>query len=168
MRIFILTLFLLCSLQVFGKDCGTYDNLSPLQKGRLLFSYHQGQSTNLGYTLAAIALIESSAGLYRLNIYSRDLGLYQVNIKTASKVLGVTNYYKKLELAEKLIYRDILNAYVAIDVLRYFIDYHNQDWRKTIQSYNEGFNINTEKSLLYLDKVSGGVRLLQQCMNTTT
>ena len=165
MRALLLIGMLLWTGICFGGGCSTYDNLSPLQKGRLIYSYHQGQDLDLGYTLASIALIESSAGEYRLNPYSRDLGLYQVNIKTAVNVMGITNYYEKLELAEKLIYSDTLGSYIALDVLQYFYKYHKGDWKKMVQSYNEGFKINSNKSINYLAKVSKSVTLLQQCMH---
>ena len=164
MRVLILVGMLLWMGNCFGGDCDQYDSLSPLQKGRLLFSYHQGQDLDLGYTLSSIALVESSAGKYRINPYSRDFGLYQVNIKTAVNVMGVTNYYKKLGLAEKLIYQDILSSYIALDVLQYFYKYHKGDWKKMVQSYNEGFKIDTKKSLSYLDKVSEEVVMLKRCL----
>tara|TARA_R110000850_G_scaffold261586_1_gene389706 strand:- start:43 stop:396 length:354 start_codon:yes stop_codon:yes gene_type:complete len=116
--------------------------------------------------MAAIALAESSAGRFRVNLSSKDVGLFQVNSRTASKVLGVTNYYKRLELDQKLIYDDILNAYIALDVLNYFKNYHKGDWKKMVASYNNGFSIKTEKAKNYVDKVSKSVKVLQQCITT--
>lgn len=154
----------LLAFNATAEYCTGYKELSPLQKGRLEFAYHQGLEHDLGFTLASISLIESSAGKWRINPYSKDFGLFQVNIKTAVKVLGISNHYKKLELAEKLIYDDLLNSYVALDVLTYFEDYHKGDWKKMVMSYNNGFNIKTNKAKKYLDKVSVGVKMLQQCM----
>tara|TARA_R110000782_G_scaffold75562_6_gene150750 strand:- start:232 stop:585 length:354 start_codon:yes stop_codon:yes gene_type:complete len=116
--------------------------------------------------MASIAWVESSAGRFRVNLNSKDVGLFQVNSRTASKVLGATNYYKRLELDQKLIYDDILNAYVALDVLTYFNKYHKGDWKKMVASYNNGFKINTEKAKNYVDKVSQSVKVLKQCMTT--
>lgn len=123
---------------------------------------------DLGYTLASIALNESNAGKWRVNLRSKDIGLFQVNSNTASRTLGVTNYYKRLELDEKLIYDDILNSYVALTVLSYFKEYHKGKWSAMVQSYNEGFKINTIKSLKYLASIRESVNMLTQCMNTTT
>lgn len=160
-------LWMLACILCFGvqaSSCDKYNSLSPLQKGRLEFSYHQGKPYNLGYTLASIALVESSAGRYRVNMDSRDLGLYQIHTSTAVNTLGITNHYKRLELYEKLIYQDPLNAYIALEVLQYFKAYHKGDWRKMVKSYNSGFKINTQKAHNYLDKVVVGVKLLEKCM----
>ncbi len=164
----VVLLLILISTQALATDCSRYDKLTPIQKGRLEFAYHQGLPTDLGYTLAAISLNESNAGKWRLNLHSKDVGLFQVNIVTASRTLGVTNYYNKLELAEKLIYDDILNAYIALEVLNYFKAYYKGDWSKMVQAYNAGFKINTIKSLNYLASVRESVIMLTQCMNTTT
>lgn len=163
---FFLLLACIIAFGIQASSCDRYNSLSPLQKGRLEFSYYQGKPHSLGYTLAAIALVESSAGIYRINMDSKDLGLYQVNIKTAINTLGITNHYKKLELYEKLIYQDTLNAYIALDVLQYFQKYHKGNWRKMVMSYNNGFKINTQKANNYLDKVITGVKLLEKCMVT--
>lgn len=165
-KLLVLLVLLFISHITYAQDCAEYGNLSPIQKGRLEFAYHQGNPYDLGYTMAAIALAESSAGRFRVNLSSKDVGLFQVNSRTASKVLGVTNYYKRLELDQKLIYDDILNAYIALDVLTYFKKYHKGDWKKMVASYNNGFKINTEKAKNYVDKVSKYVKVLQQCMNT--
>lgn len=164
MRILIFLLFSFVSCGSFGSSCSSYESLSPIQKGRLEFAYYQGLPVDLGYTMASIALVESNAGLWRLNIHSKDVGLFQVNIKTAANTLGVTNHYKRLELDQKLIYDDILNAYIARSVLQYFLAYHEGNWRDMIQSYNEGFKINTDKSKKYLAKIKESVIMLQQCM----
>lgn len=148
----------------FARECADYKDLSPLQKGRLEFAYNSGVDYDLGFTMAAIALQESSAGKYRLNLESKDLGLFQVNVKTASSILKVTNHYKKIELVERMIYDDVFTAKLSLHVLTYFKDYHKGDWKKTIQSYNAGFSINNEDSLDYLDKVSSNVKMLQKCM----
>jgi hypothetical protein len=157
-------LLLILPTNAMAQDCSRYEALSAIQKNRLEFAYHQGVEYDLGYTLSAISLTESNAGKWRVNPYSKDFGLFQVNIKTSVNVMGVTSHYKKLELAEKLIYNDILNAYIALDVLTYFKNYHKGDWKKMVMSYNNGFNIGTIKAKDYLDKVSIGVRMLQTCM----
>ena len=164
MKKLILVLLLILATSAVAQDCSKYEALSAIQKNRLEFAYHQGVEYDLGYTLSAISLIESNAGKWRINPYSKDFGLFQVNIKTSVNVMGVTSHYKKLELAEKLIYNDILSAYIALDVLTYFKSYHKGDWKKMVMSYNNGFNINTTKAEDYLDKVSNGVKMLQTCM----
>ncbi len=148
-------------------DCSDYTKLSVDQKERLAFSFREGKTYNLGYTLASIALAESSAGRYRLNIHSKDLGLYQVNQKTAQRELGITNYYKQLELHQKLIYDDQLGAYVAIKVLQHF---DKGNYKEMVMSYNEGYRWRKDeesykKALTYYTKVAYNVRMLKQCSN---
>lgn len=156
---------LLFSLGCQAIDCSTYTKLSVDQKERLAFSFREGKTYNLGYTLAAIALSESSAGKYRLNIHSKDLGLYQVNYKTAQMELGITNHYKQLELHQKLIYDDQLGAYVAIKVLQHF---DKGNYKEMVMSYNEGYRWRKDKNsykkaLTYYNKVAYNVRMLKRC-----
>jgi len=164
MKILILMLMVIVSLSTTAQQCTEYNNLSVVQKGRLEFAYHQGAEYDLGWTLTAIAYNESMAGRWRLNMTTGDVGLFQVNRKTAHKVLGITSHYKKLKLDQKLVYDDILNAYVALDVLRYFKKYHKGNWKKMVMSYNNGFSINTKKAEDYLASISSSVRMLKQCM----
>ena len=117
---------------------------------------------DLGWTVASISLVESSAGLYRINLETKDLGLFQVNAKTTYRTLGITNYYKKMKIAEKIIYDDILGAYVAMSVLEYFKKYHKGDWRKMVASYNAGFNV--KRGEKYMLKVVEKVKTLKKCM----
>lgn len=173
MRRFTLLIILLFTSKVaLANTCVDFDSLTFEQKFNLHKSYNYGSADNYGYTLAAIALIESSAGRFRLNIRSNDLGLYQVNATTAQNVIGVTNYYRQVELHQRLIYDDLLGAKIAIDVLEHFRrgrPLTNQVWQEVIMSYNEGYRWRSDensrkKAQEYLDTIRGAVVLLRNCL----
>ena len=54
-------LILLLPLPVLSAKCKEIDSLSLIQKHNIAFAYSYGEKHDLGYTLAAIALVESSA-----------------------------------------------------------------------------------------------------------
>lgn len=153
---------------VKAKECSSWDKLTLSQQERLEFAYDVGKHSNFGWTLSAIALKESSAGKFRLNLYSDDIGLFMINRTTAERTLKVTNYYKKLELHQQLIYDDQLGAYLAISVLKHFNKQHKGNWKKVIRSYNEGNSWwknekSAKKSLDYYNKVRDNLIMLKQC-----
>jgi len=165
---YLLTLLILFSGTSVARDCSTWNSLSLLQQERLEFAYDYGKHDNLGWTLSALALTESTAGKYRLNIHSKDVGLFMINSITAERTLKVTNYYKKLELHQQLIYDDQLNAYLAMSVLKHFNKQHKGNWKKVIRSYNEGNkwrkdSKSAKKSLDYYNKVRNNLLMLKQC-----
>lgn len=154
-----------------GQECSSLEGLDLLQKSNLQRAYLAGQPYDYGYTLAAIAWQESSAGRFRLNLSSNDLGMYQINANTANKVMGVTNHYKQLELHQQLIYDDRLGAYIAISVLEHF----RKDrpltkvvYDEIIMSYNTGYGWKKDKKVLdkatrYRDNLTQKVKTLIQC-----
>ena len=160
-----LLLTLLLSTNTLAQDCSRIINLDDSQKSVLRFAYTKGSPDNLGYTMAAIALVESNAGKWKVNYLSNDFGIFQVNIRTAYNTLGVTNRFKRMELAHRLINDNDLNAYLALSVLKHF---QNRGWQGMVRSYNEGNrwlrdDSSAEKSKLYLQNVQKNVRLIQQC-----
>lgn len=153
---------------VKAKDCSSWDKLTLSQQERLEFAYDVGKHSNFGWTLAAIALKESSAGKFRLNLYSDDIGLFMINKITAERTLGVTNYYKKLELHQKLIYDDELGGTLALSVLKHFQKKHKGNWKSIVRSYNEGNTWlkdkkSAKKSLDYYESVKDNLVMLRRC-----
>jgi len=172
MRSFLLAVGLIISNPTFAfKTCADIDNLSVVQKFNLAKSYQYGEVHELGYTLAAIALTESQAGKWRLNIRSNDLGLFQINATTAQNTLKVEGYYDRLALHERLIYDDRLGAEIAIATLMHFRRNRvitNAVWVEMIKSYNEGTRWRRDskshkKASKYAEKISSAVRLLKKC-----
>lgn len=158
-------LIMLLPLPALAAKCKDIDSLSLIQKHNISFAYSYGEKYNLGLTLAAIALVESSAGKYRLNVRTNDLGLFQVNATTAENTLKLEKYYDKLELHQRLVYDDVLGAEIAVSVLKHF---EKRGWQGMVKSYNEGSRWlrdkqSDKKAKQYLTKVSSTVKLLRQC-----
>lgn len=155
-----------------GEYLDKYSSLSDTQRHILMSGYKYGEGDDLGYTLAAILLTESTAGKYRLNYLSNDFGVAMINIKTASSILGITNYYKKTLLAQRLIYDDNLSFYLAIDVLKHFREARKESpkpYKAMIMSYNEGNKwlrdpTSREKAEKYYEKYLENFYTVRYCM----
>lgn len=164
-------LILLLPLPALSLNCDTIQQLNLIQKHNLSFAYSYGEPYDLGYTLAAIALTESNAGKWRLNVRTNDLGLFQVNATTAENTLKLERYYDKLKLHQDLIYNDRLGAEIAIATLEHFRANRvmtSKVWSEMIMSYNEGYRwqrdkLSRRKAEKYLTRVSGSVKILQKC-----
>lgn len=161
----IISVLLFMSFSASAMDCTRINQLSDYQKSSARFLYTYGQQHDISYTLMAISLAESSLGKWRVNYISNDFGLMQVNIRTASDTLGVTNHFRRLELAEKMIYDDSLNVYLAVRVLQHF---NKGNWREMVMSYNEGYKWrrdkrSRQKAEKYLSSIVDNVKMFQQC-----
>lgn len=151
--------------------CTRWYDLNQHQQQILTKAYHYGKPYNLGFTMSAIALAESNAGYWRLNYRSNDFGIMQISIVTASNHLGVTNHFRQMELAERLVYDDELGFYLALQVLEHFRGNRvvtNQVWREMIMSYNEGYTwrrheTSMQKATQYANRVAGYVTMLREC-----
>lgn len=162
----VIALVMMFSIAAEASTCEEWDSLSAEQQYRLEYSYNYGKPDNLGYTLAAIALVESKAGLYKINLQTRDFGIHQINERTLFATLGVTSYWKKNEIITKVIVDDSLSAYLAMSVLKHFDKVHKGDWKKTVMSYNIG-NRKDKKTLKrgesYYKKVVSAVKTIKLC-----
>ncbi|ATN93446.1 hypothetical protein [Pseudoalteromonas phage J2-1_QLiu-2017] len=152
-------------------QCERYNKLTEAQKERLTFSYYHGKPDDLGYTLAAIALQESQAGVYRVRFDKHpDLGLYHINSKNVDRILALDSYWAKQRAYSQVITDDALGAYMALKVLKEFIKQHNDSWSKAVISYNQG-NVWLDKENVksikngnnYLYKIRKNVNLFKQC-----
>lgn len=162
----VIALVMMVSTSVGAATCSGWDSLSEEQQYRLEYSYAYGKPEGLGYTLAAIALVESQAGLYKVNLESRDFGVHQINERTLFSTLGVTSHWKKKEIITKVIVDDSLSAYLAMSVLKHFNKVHKGSWKKTVMSYNIGNRkdkITVKRGEAYYNKVVTSVRMLKLC-----
>lgn len=152
-------------------SCDRWDNLDLQQKATLHIIHFLGQEHDLGWTLAAISLAESNAGKWRLNYISRDFGSLQINIQTAGEILEIKNRYNLFELAERLLYDDVLSVDLAVDVLHHFQRNRvltNRVYKEMIMSYNRGYRWRHEPEQkkiaeAYYTRVQTNVRMLKQC-----
>lgn len=118
--------------------------------------------------MAAITLVESRAGEVVININkggSLDLGIAQVNLRSASNRLGITNSYKKNVLASKLITDWDFNLQMSLAELLYWKE-QRDEWSGMIASYNSGWNMSIGKTR-YLPKVKESLKIIQQCVRLT-
>lgn len=143
-------------------DCKDFNSLERYQVVNLLKSIERGSEDNLGLTLAAIALQESMAGKYRINLKSKDFGLYQINAKTIEGIEKPLNDLQLSIFIQDTIFNDRIGVRYALNVLNYFKKYHNGNWRKMVQSYNAGHNYRNGYN--YMIKISHNVKLIKRCM----
>lgn len=120
--------------------------LNEKQIAVLKKSYELGEPHDLGYTLAAIALKESTAGSYIINAISSDYGVYQGNVETICKQAGVFHNPFQCNVEIQRVVNDIERASEhAIETLSYWKNYHTKRtenylvYEKMIRSYNAGF-----------------------------
>ena len=162
----VIALVMLLSAPVGAATCSEWDSLTEEQQYRLEYSFNYGKPDDLGYTLASIALVESQAGLYKVNLESKDFGIHQINYKTIMNTLGVTSHWKKKEIITKVIVDDSLSAYLAMSVLKHFNKVHKGNWKKIVMSYNIG-NRKDKKTIKrgesYYEKVVSSVKMLKLC-----
>ena len=144
-------------------SCEDYSKLTENQRHNIRLSVNRGVADDMGLTLAAIALTESSAGVQRVNMRTKDFGLYAINYKTMKSIAGIHSDLMGAALAFKITYDDEYAAKYALHVLRHFKKVHKGDWSKMVQSYNAGNRYWRGKR--YLQKVKANVKLIKQCIN---
>jgi len=162
-----LTILLIFSGMSMAKDCSKWYDLSDEQRYRLQWAYSYGKQYDLGWSMSSIAWHESKAGVYKVNSNSQDYGIFQVNITTASDILGVSGYWNKQALITRMVVDDEFNAYLALHVLQHF-QKTRKSWKSVIRSYNEGNKWlrdekSSKKSLDYYQKIRNNVVTLRQC-----
>lgn len=157
----LLTLWLLLAIQpVSANSCRSISALQQEQLEVLQFSYQRGEEFGLGYTLAAIAWVESQAGLYPINIDDPSFGVYQVNIHTAIRRSDMKDTVLNRNLLATQLLEIDTGADYALQELLFWQDYRS-NWRDVISSYNAGWNMENGRG--YMVKVIDKVRLLTRC-----
>jgi hypothetical protein len=132
------------------------------QKEVIQNSYRYGKSMNLGHTLAAISIVESSAGKQKTRFRNdASFGHYHILLKTAFKRLGADTEDEQIQIVLRLYYDQRYGANLAITELLYWKQRHYGDWKKMVASYNAGNSWENGKN--YVDKVSYYVLELQHC-----
>lgn len=153
---------LVAPLYASESNCNVFKQLNSNQLHNARLSYNRGSGSDLGLTLAAIAMTESSLGVQRVNTRSKDFGLYAINIRTMKSIVGVDNFILGYLLAGTLTFNDELNAKFALNVLNHYKKVHRGNWEKMVMAYNAGNNY--KRGEYYLQKVKRNVKMLQQCM----
>ncbi len=143
-------------------------DLSDSQIEVLHSSYESGKQYDLGYTMAAIALKESSAGTHLINPYAGDYGVYQGNYKTICNQSGVTGLACSLEVQK--VVSDIKTAQEhALNTLTYFQNYYDKrisvnNYQMMIRSYHSGFSPFSEDADAYWEQYRVSFEIIKKCV----
>lgn len=157
--LFLTTIFAASNLET------EYQKMSNKQKAVLKKSFNLGQPFDFGYTLAAIAWVESNAGKYMINIQDPSFGIYHNNINS---VMGRHPDYKdtpfqRNKVAQMLIEDIDFSAAEALAELEYWKNIHgSKRWSKIWASYNGGFNYNGVKPTRYAKKIKKRISVLKK------
>ena len=159
----LLILCLPCKVQAGAQEVVAMVGKEPVtaeQAYALNYAYQFGGRFDMGYTLAAIAWIESRAGLFPV---SRDgdyaCGYFHVKAGNILKRESLPNTRRTRKIMCEYIKVDrAYAAQAAIDELQYWNDYHNGNWNKMVRSYNGGFKGSTK----YLNTVKTVIRQLKK------
>lgn len=145
----------------FSEECVlTDDQLKYIQ-----FSYRYGEPYDLGYTLAAIALQESNAGRWRVNVGDPSAGLYHVTLDKALKHLSWDDTpFNRNRAAQRLIDDHELAAELAVNELLFWKDRSSGKWLDTWASYNTGhIGLDSDRGVNYANNIRDLIGKIQQC-----
>ena len=139
--------------------------LSEPQLDVIRFSYSYGLEYDFGYTLAAIALKESNAGRWKVNLQDPSGGLYHVTI---DKVLQMNGWedttFNRNRAMQILIDDDIISAKIAVEELQMWKDHNSGVWLDTWASYNHGWGgPNTDRGKAYAQDIRQLIQKIQYC-----
>lgn len=134
------------------------------QRDVLQRAYNYGKQSDLGWTLAAIAWRESSAGADIVNFNDPSFGVFQVHLKTASSHEGFDWHQdpqRALMVAQRLITDFEYGADHAIQVLEFWKRRHKGNYRKMLASYNAGYRYAKGAGQAYAKDVASKVNYLR-------
>ncbi|MGL6228596.1 MAG: transglycosylase SLT domain-containing protein [Culicoidibacterales bacterium] len=144
-------------------------NLDPDQVQVLKTVYKVGKARGYGETLAAIALVESSAGRYLVNPRTGDYGVMQINLKTAS-ARTAQHTSKKINSTNQRIIKDTLlkniefGATYAMLELDFWKKSHKGNVNKMMASYNGGYNYKAPAPQSYVKKINKARATVRNCI----
>lgn len=137
LKILIITGVFLTHLLAWTFNQEDYDNLTEAQRTIIKDSYNIGAIYNLGYTLAAISIVETRAGAIKDSSDNRICGPHQVDVRISLRYLKSKSDYKKL--CKALESHSILSSHLALLNLRYWSK-NSKSYKQMIKRYNRGWN----------------------------
>ena len=159
MKIF---LILLLSISLFGdiyKELAKSDRFTYEQKLTIAKAYRYGEPYDLGYTMAAIAIVESRAGDCIINLNDPSFGVYHNLLSSVIKRKHLRNTKANQNMiAHKLLTDFSFSSQMCLEELQYWKRYH-KNWKKMIMSYNAGFKY--QNGRMYLKKIRKEIRFLR-------
>lgn len=130
-------------------------------------AYFAGVDRGHGYTLAAIAWQESSAGRNLVNEAGPAYGVFQNLSSSVCRRLNQNGIQtSRAKVAKRLVNDFGFSAEMAMEELEYWKGRHNGNWDKTIASYYAGGNWKHSGGQTYMHKIRKKVNYLRQhgCM----
>lgn len=124
-------------------------------------AWFAGADRGYGWTLAAIAWKESSAGNNLVNWRGPAFGVFHNLLKTVAKRNGVTSERDQLRLADRLVEDFDFAAESAMDELDYWKKVHTGNWERIVASYYAGYNWKYSGGQAYKDDVVKKIRFLR-------
>lgn len=134
------------------------------QKDVLQTAYDYGSEHGMGWSMAAIAWKESSAGKRMVNWSDPSFGVYHVLLKNAAHSKGFSSDLEPLRaisVAARLVYDHDYSAKESLKVLKFWNYQHEGDWIKTWASYNAGYNWTGPAGQRYTKDIQKKIRYLK-------
>mgnify|MGYP000442254936 CR=1 FL=1 len=157
MRLLILTLLVAINLYSWEFTQKNLQEMTPKQLQILKESYEIGKQIDLGYTLAAITVVETRVGKYMRE--ENYCGVHQVSINTTKLRFNSLARYKHTRLCELINNSSELSAKLALSELMYWNKVRT-NWSEVVMSYNGGWNT-TKHGVTYLSRIRKVVKVLQ-------
>jgi len=164
----IIATILLLSQIILSESVNTLDREYKLmtneQKMVLKRAFESGKEYDLGYTLAAIAWVESQAGLYQINLQDPSAGIFHNNIIS---VLGRHKEWENTPFRRNMIAQRLIDDYdfaisETLSELEFWRLKHGNDWRKVWSSYNGGYSWGCKQAVQYAEKVGRRIKVLRK------
>lgn len=128
--------------------CKDVPEFTREQASTLEDAYEIGKPHNLHYVMMAIAVKESTAGKYLVNLKSGDYGTFGIKLKYAIIRDKVHGDFSKSVLVQKLITDNDVSGYHAVETIKEMKNYHRWDIRKLLEHYKDGKKV-TNKGRQY-------------------
>ena len=140
------------------------DKKFTLQQKEVIYkAYLKGERHNLGYTMAAITIVESSAGKYLVNLSDPSCGVYHALVPSVLSRANMRNTSaNRNAICSRLITDEEFAHREALKELLYWESRYvgqRMSWSKMVASYNAGTRY--KNGLGYAKKVLKWVKYLQ-------
>lgn len=140
-------------------------HLAPDQLAVVQYSYWYGKEWDVGYTLAAIAIQESNAGRWPVNLQDPSAGFYHV---TLDKVIAALDWedtkFNRNRAAGLLVNDPAFSASLAVKELLFWRDRNSGDWYEVWASYHKGGRgMSNHNGRLYANKIRGIIQKIKMC-----
>jgi hypothetical protein len=140
------------------------EGLSSNQVETLYRAFEEGRESNLSYSLAAIAFVESSGGLFVTNPNDPSSSVLHITTRNALVYAGWEDTEVNREVMYEILQHDFETAaHYAIINLNFWKRVYGGDWRKVVASYNAGYRYDSKEGQQYMEKVVETVKVIRLC-----